>query len=174
MRAAKKQRRAARRLLKLKVAALLLSLCAKAVGQTRLGYRGNLRRRQRMNWEVRVALLSTREFHQRYRMDRNTFHSVAEKIRADVEPNAKASANASGGNIPLTAEVMLSATIRFLAGGAYQDIVDMHGIAESTFRGVVRTVSFLLQRCCLTSLMYRLEMLFRSTSLSSLTWTTWK
>ena len=84
-------------------------------------------------------------------MDKETFRKVCEKIRYDVEADAIKSKNARGGADPISAELILSATLRFLAGGAYQDIVDMHGIGESTLYSILMKVLplFLLAlRCC--------------------------
>ena len=48
-------------------------------------------------------------------------------------PTTKSSAGCGGG-APLCAEVILSASSRMAAGGAAVDIIDLHGIGESSLR----------------------------------------
>jgi len=47
------------------------------------------------------------------------------------------------------ADIALSVTLRSLAGGSYLDIVDLHGIRESTFYDIIsktlRVLEFVLQ-----------------------------
>ena len=112
----------------------------------RRGTRGPTRLRSRMDWSIRFNVLTEKDFFQRYRMDKETFNEVVDKIKVDCEPKTdrhgryKWSLNAGRGALPITTELQLSATIRFLAGGAWQDIVDMHGIAESTLRSIIKKV----------------------------------
>ena len=114
----------------------------------RKGSRGRTERRQRMNWEFRKRnLKNKRRFMQRYRFDAPTFDMIADTSRDDIEPDATKSRNASCGQAPITAEIMLSATLRWVSGGAYQDIIDLHGIGESTFYAIVLKVSC-RDRCC--------------------------
>eukprot|EP00658_Telonema_sp_P-2_P045306 TRINITY_DN3323_c0_g2_i1.p1 TRINITY_DN3323_c0_g2~~TRINITY_DN3323_c0_g2_i1.p1 ORF type:complete len:247 (+),score=51.01 TRINITY_DN3323_c0_g2_i1:238-978(+) len=104
--------------------------------------KGRVVRRRRLNWELRRGeLKSRRAFVQRYRFDQQTFQDVCDTIRDDIEPDPVRSKAASGNlSEPLTAELMLSATLRFCAGGAYQDIIDIHGIAESTLYDMLMKV----------------------------------
>ena len=67
-------------------------------------------------------------------MTEAAFDSLAEVLHADIEGDPKKSKAASGGAGAISAEVKLSAVLRFLAGGAWQDIIDMHGIGEATLR----------------------------------------
>lgn len=67
-------------------------------------------------------------------MDKQTFKEVADRIRRDVEPNPIKSSAGCGGGPPLCAEVILSASLRMAAGGAAVDIIDLHGIGESSLR----------------------------------------
>ena len=80
--------------------------------------------------------------------DRETFNEVVDKIKVGCGPKAdrhgryklQLPLNAGRGALPITTELQLSAVIRFLAGGAWQDIdiADMHGIAESTLRSIIK------------------------------------
>lgn len=106
----------------------------------RKGHRGKLKKRQRMDWDLREGGLDDKDFVRRYRLDRKTFFAVCDKIREDVEPNRRMSRVASKGLPPVSTEIMLSATLRYCAGGAWQDIIDMHGIGLSTFNATVRKV----------------------------------
>ena len=60
-----------------------------------------------------MGSLSDRCFLQRYRMDKATFAYVCETIRDDIEADQVQSSNARGGAPPITAEIMLSAMLRF-------------------------------------------------------------
>lgn len=81
-----------------------------------------------------------RQFIARYRMHEKAFNDLAETLRPDLEGDASKSAAASGGAGRITAEIKLSAVLRFLAGGAWQDIVDVHQIGESTLRLAIMEV----------------------------------
>jgi hypothetical protein len=115
------------------------------------GNRRSLMQRQHLDWELRLGGLNDRRFFQRYRMDKKTLGNVAETIRYDVEADQVKSSNARGGAPPISAEIMLSATLRFCAGGCYRDIVDLHGIGESTLYEILMQVLSLLYgalACC--------------------------
>ena len=74
-------------------------------------------------------------------MDKKTFAGTVRRLIYDhpsLSPDYRRSTCGSGGDSPATVETMLSATLRYCAGGAWQDIVDMHGIARSTFRRCVK------------------------------------
>jgi hypothetical protein len=89
------------------------------------------RRRTRMVWEDRVASLTADEFKRTYRMSAATFNFVLERIRKRITSKApkKARRDTHG---PVPAELLLSMALRFLAGGSYLDIYQMHGVGKST------------------------------------------
>eukprot|EP00951_Prasinocladus_malaysianus_P004139 scaffold29253_cov31-Prasinocladus_malaysianus.AAC.2 len=95
------------------------------------GRDGNIHR-IRMNWPVRVASLSDSNFKRRYKVSKARFAEIANNIRSLVEAENHHQARRSSGS-SVSAEIKLSAFLRYLAGGHYLDIVDMHGISESTF-----------------------------------------
>jgi len=84
-----------------------------------------------MVWEDRVASLTADEFKRTYRMSVATFNFVLERIRKRITSKApkKARRDTHG---PVPAELLLSMALRFLAGGSYLDIYQMHGVGKST------------------------------------------
>ena len=92
------------------------------------------KRRERtvISWPARVAALSERQFVRRYRMSKAAFHGLADQIREEVL--VKLAQRTQGRvTIGVPVEVLLSMTIRWLAGGAYVDIADLHGVSETCF-----------------------------------------
>ena len=85
--------------------------------------KGKTRYRARLIWQARFDSLTEQEFLDRYRMDKATFTKVADGIRDAIDPRKdkqgkqRWSYNASRGAGPVTTELQLSATLRFLAGG---------------------------------------------------------
>jgi hypothetical protein len=122
------------------------AVCAAAVvslmycrRSARSGTRGACYRRRRLDWtlrtrQLRQGLREERQFVSRYGLDSEGFAEVCNRLR-DVKSNA-----GGAGAGPITAEIILSAVLRFLRGGAWQDIVDMHGIGESTLRAMIMKV----------------------------------
>lgn len=71
--------------------------------------------RARMDFTLeRMDCLTDNEFKDRYKVGKRTFQNTADKLRPVLEPN-HAPAIASSGS-PVTTELMLSITLRFLAG----------------------------------------------------------
>jgi hypothetical protein len=71
--------------------------------------------RARMDFtRERMDGLTDNEFKDRYKVGKRTFQNIADKLRPVLEPN-HARAIASSGS-PVTTELMLSITLRFLAG----------------------------------------------------------
>lgn len=112
----------------------------------RKGWRGKLKIRERMNWYLRLNALDAVEFVQRYRVDKIGFRKICDKIRPDVEPQRQQSMRGGGGAPPITTELQLSMVLRYCAGGAWQDIVDLHGVSRASFRGAIDKVRCLC-RC---------------------------
>ena len=109
---------------------LLAALCANAAPTPRRPKRA----RTLMDWRKRVESLTHHEFVERYRVDLQGFQEIVEKIRPFMPKEAKHVT----AQIPL--EVHLSATLRWCAGGVYQDQVDIHGLGRSTFFAVLKQV----------------------------------
>lgn len=104
------------------------------------GWRGRMKIRTRMVWKLRVAGLDDIEFVQRYRLTKRAFKMVADGIRGDCEPDHAQSRRGGGGNAPITTELQLSMVLRYLAGGAWQDIVDLHGVSRPSFSDAITRV----------------------------------
>eukprot|EP00808_Paulinella_micropora_P010168 g38690.t1 len=99
-------------------------------------------KRHRMDWETRVASLSDRRFKRRYRVTKEQFDTLLSRLRPELEVAcAKAHCYAS-----VAPELQLSMNLRFLAGGSYLDIADLHGVGESTFYKCLWRVILLLNR----------------------------
>ena len=105
---------------------LLMALAASSADCTPINKQPNKARRQ-MVWEERVASLTPKEFERRYRMDLEGFNSVLEKIKPAFGPMRP--------NVPsqVAPELKLSMALRWVAGGSYLDIADLHGVEVSTF-----------------------------------------
>ena len=89
------------------------------------------RTRVRCDWAQRFALLTPAEFTRRYRLNKENFNKLLGLIGADITPKRKRSDG-------ITAEIKLACTLRYLAGGSYLDIADLHGVeARSTFYKIV-------------------------------------
>lgn len=108
-----------------------------------------------MNWQKRRDGLSKREFLKRYKVGvgitlivlcgllsadisdrlngcrwaqvtKSMFEDICEQLRHRLEPGPHVTD-------PISTELALSMTLRYLAGGHVLDIVDLHGVAEPTF-----------------------------------------
>eukprot|EP00656_Telonema_subtile_P038951 TRINITY_DN4410_c0_g1_i4.p1 TRINITY_DN4410_c0_g1~~TRINITY_DN4410_c0_g1_i4.p1 ORF type:complete len:183 (-),score=34.49 TRINITY_DN4410_c0_g1_i4:69-617(-) len=87
--------------------------------------------RVRMDWDARVKSLSDREFQRTYRLSKKLFEEVLAAIRPTLtRPSSKKARIDLHG--PVLPELQLSMTLRFLAGGSYLDIYQMHGVGAST------------------------------------------
>ena len=78
--------------------------------------------RVRMDWEQRVAGLTSRQFHARYAMS----HPAFTKLMNLVLPAKPLKHN------ELCRELRMSIFLRMACGGAYQDVADLHGVGEQT------------------------------------------
>ena len=90
--------------------------------------------RKRMVWQQRVRSLTPAEFKRTYRMTLKTFYAVLRNIRPAIMSSVKSRKKARrdlGGAV--AAELKLSMTLRYLAGGSYLDIYQMHGVSRTTF-----------------------------------------
>ena len=83
--------------------------------------------RQRMDWDTRRDSLTEPEFKRRYRLSKRAFARLSAKIKPLVAKKTSRTPS------PISADLKLSMTLRWLCGGHYLDIVDMHGVHSSTF-----------------------------------------
>lgn len=97
-------------------------------------------KRTLMDWAVRDASLTTHEFISRYRVDRAGFQEILEKIAPHL-PRMRPHIVGQIRN-----ELKLSCTLRWLAGGAYQDICDLHGIHKSTCFEHIKQVLYAIDK----------------------------
>ena len=73
------------------------------------------KRRRRMLWQDRLSDLSDSDFLKRYKVRKVMFDKMVRKLRPLLEPNHVRS-RASSGSEPVTTEIQLSMTLRWLAG----------------------------------------------------------
>lgn len=83
----------------------------------------------------------------RYRISKSSFEDLAEIIKPYYyfyeDENGKRKKRRSD-IIPLN--IALSMTLRWLSGGSYLDIVDLHGVCETSFYAAKESVMFALQK----------------------------
>ena len=84
---------------------------------------------QRMDWATRVRSLRPKDFYDRYRMPQEIFNAVVDKIEPFMPAQCPNNPN------PISIELRLSMALRYAAGTAWQDIVDIHGVSKATFFG---------------------------------------
>ena len=82
-----------------------------------------------MVWVTNLQFLNDREFKQRYRLNKTLFTWLVEQLKPILESKRKM----SGVTKPVSVELQLAMTLRFLAGGAVVDIMDNFGVVFSTF-----------------------------------------
>eukprot|EP00808_Paulinella_micropora_P020571 g26203.t1 len=99
-------------------------------------------KRQRMDWSTRVDSFIHRGFKRRYRLSKQQFDDLLSLLRPELE--VACAKTHSYAVVP--PELQLSMTLHFLAGGSYLDIVDLHGVAESTFYKCIWRVILLIKR----------------------------
>ena len=85
--------------------------------------------RQRLNWDFHVEkLIYENLFQRKYRMSFGAFHTLVDKLRPYIKHQSR---NCISTQQRISAELMISATIRLLAGGSYLDIYETHGVTYS-------------------------------------------
>lgn len=85
-----------------------------------------------------MAILDDETFKRMFRLDRGTFHELADDINPYIDRDASKAKNSSGSAIPTTTR--LAVTLRWLAGGQQLDLCFAWGISKSVFfsnRGVL-------------------------------------
>ena len=97
-----------------------------------IGKKGNVRRR-RMDWQARVEELSDPEFTARYRLNKKGFRMLANRLRPKLEPKTRRSN-------PLSVELQIASTLRYLAGGHHLDLADQIGCSRKTFHTMAAKV----------------------------------
>lgn len=83
---------------------------------------------ERLDWSRWASFLTDKEFKDRYKMEKDRFADLCEKIRPDVKVSDAHKSNA------VPPEICLAATLRCVAGGHRHDISDKFGFRSgSTF-----------------------------------------
>eukprot|EP00960_Hanusia_phi_P069685 767141-Hanusia_phi.AAC.16 len=79
-------------------------------------------------------------------MSRHAFHTLLNHIRSDLQRSEK---HAWSGcpNGPISPELQLSMTLRWLAGGSYLDIHHFHGVSAASFWKVKDRVLESIAQC---------------------------
>jgi hypothetical protein len=93
---------------------------------------------KRLDWDAHSEKLQQRgRFQRYYRMPLGKFRTLAGSLRhRDGKMSStwqEGAASSSAAHAPLSAELRLSMTLRYLAGGSYMDIALIHGVS---FNGV--------------------------------------
>ena len=68
-------------------------------------------------------------FRRQFRLEREDFHYVLQKVSPDLEKNSQQAVNSSGS--PIMPELMLMITLRVLAGASYLDLIHYHVHVDS-------------------------------------------
>eukprot|EP01047_Picozoa_sp_COSAG01_P082761 COSAG01_NODE_17037_length_1183_cov_1.239852_1_plen_379_part_10 len=79
----------------------------------------------RMDWKKRCDSLTAKQFTRRYRIDKVGFQQMV----AEITPYMPAVRRKGA----ISNEIKLAMTLRWLAGGSYLDIADLHGVSEEAF-----------------------------------------
>ena len=98
------------------------------------------RHRDRPGVEIDMDTLSDTEFQRMFRLDRETFGELLQKITPFLPADEKKACNSSGSLI--TAKLRLACTLRWLAGGSYLDICFGFKVSKAAFfsetnRGII-------------------------------------
>eukprot|EP00960_Hanusia_phi_P035454 751719-Hanusia_phi.AAC.1 len=90
------------------------------------------KKRKRLDWHEWADTLPDYRFRVFYRMCRDTFDLLLDLIRDQLEMcEMRAKAGCPHG--PISPELQLSMTLRWLAGGSYLDIHHFHGVSQAAF-----------------------------------------
>jgi hypothetical protein len=87
---------------------------------------------ERLDWDLHVEkLIHENRFHIRYRMSFEDFDALVQLLGDDVVPNFTMSGLRC--DAAIYPEMVVAIGIRVLAGGNYDDIMNMYGISKSGF-----------------------------------------
>ena len=111
-----------------------VAFAAHVVGADRLPKRS----REPFSWTAWRDRFNEREFTRRYRLDKDNFARVLKAIRPDIKGQR------SDTTPP---EVKLACTLRFLAGGSYLDVADIHRVSEAALYSFVHEVIAAINNC---------------------------
>ncbi len=82
-----------------------------------------------MIWKYRRNALTESEFLKTFKLSKFGFARLCDKLRPYVGTKRKRKhASNSYYGLEITTEICMSMTLRYLAGGSFVDIIDMHGV----------------------------------------------
>ena len=108
-----------------RVAAVVVTLCAVAVAMRK--ERAPRRPAKRVSWKSVCAQFTDDEFRRRYRLTRDEFASLFQRIAVQQPSYLGKRRNR------LSPRLRLASTLRFLAGGSAIDVADLHGQRSAAF-----------------------------------------
>ena len=124
---------------------IMLMIALDEFGDDESTFRSNEWLRTRLNWQSHVEKLQyERLFEKKYRMSLRAFQKLVNILRPYVNHQwwkRKQSQQA------VTMEIMVSATIRMLAGGSYLDIYETHGLTYSYLYRIRDKIIDAILRC---------------------------
>jgi hypothetical protein len=119
------------------------NLCIASIA---LSFRANRMIVVRMNWIRHVeSLLHENLFHVKYRMAIESFEKLLEMLRPELQLKDKYAV--MSGMEPISCEIMLHCTIRYLAGGSFHDIHATVFISKPSFYRLVWHTIHSINRC---------------------------
>ena len=103
-------------------------------------------KRTLMDWDERLQL-SEKEFTRRYRLNKQKFKYVSALLSNQKQAASKYHRGWFWESKKVSTDLKLSMTLRWLAGGDYKDVGDLHGVeASNTFyKHVWSTISALIK-----------------------------
>ena len=70
---------------------------------------------------------ATEGFQTRYHMSENAYHQLVDILHDDIAPNEGKSRNSTGGNIPISAQMVTCMGIRYMGGEKTKSLADAYG-----------------------------------------------
>jgi len=96
--------------------------------------RSSPQRRKRLDWKAHVKKLHKEgQFERMYRMSYTSFKKLLDLLKPYLLVNERQGNRRTGGNGPLTPELILHCLIRYMAGGSHHDIRILAGLPISSF-----------------------------------------
>ena len=116
------------------------------VAEAIMSWRSNRLTRSRLNWQRHVQmLLHENQFDVMYRMTLESFNNLLDLLSPNLQVNERFSPLCCGA--PISPEIFLHCTVRFLAGGSYHDIRQSASISKPSFYCVVWQTIFAINNC---------------------------
>ena len=95
--------------------------------------------RKRLDWDEHVGILRReKRFKVMYRMSYKSFCKLVQLLRKSLTVDPNQSSRASKGEVPISPEIIMHVTLRYLAGGSVHDIRVLAGILHSSFYRFLR------------------------------------